>query len=125
MAGGVQGACMVGGMHGGGECGGATACGEEGACMVGVMHDGGMCGGCVCAGGHVWQGACMAGVYMVGACVTEWGVHGRGRAWQERRPLQRAVCILLECILVAITNSLRDRNLGLSSFTRSFNVTIL
>ena len=27
-------------------------------------------------------------------------VHGRGRAWQERRPLQRTVSILLECILV-------------------------
>ena len=28
------------------------------------------------------------------------GMRHRGRAWQERRPLQRAVRILLECILV-------------------------
>ena len=27
------------------------------------------------------------------------GMDGRGHAWQERRPLQRAVRILLECIL--------------------------
>ena len=41
-------------------------------------------------GGHTWQrGACMAG-----GC-TWWG-----SAWQERRPLQRTVRILLECILV-------------------------
>ena len=39
--------------------------------------------GCV-AGWHAWQR----------------GMHGRGHAWQERRPLKRAVCILLECILV-------------------------
>ena len=29
-----------------------------------------------------------------------WGMRGRGRAWQERRPLKQAVSILLECILV-------------------------
>ena len=29
------------------------------------------------------------------------GVHGRGSTWQERRPLQRTVRILLEYILVA------------------------
>ena len=29
------------------------------------------------------------------------GMHGRGGcAWQERWPLQRMVCILLECILI-------------------------
>ena len=28
------------------------------------------------------------------------GVHGRGHAWQERRPLQQTIHILLECILV-------------------------
>ena len=37
-------------------------------------------------GGHACQGG--------GACVAG------GRAWQERRPLQLTVCILLECILV-------------------------
>ena len=41
--------------------------------------------GRVCtAGGHVWQEV------------------GGGRLWQERRPLQRTVRILLECILVKI-----------------------
>ena len=34
---------------------------------------------------------------------------GEGRAWQERRPLQRAVRILLECILVITA---RKRSLG-------------
>ena len=53
------------------------------------------------AGGHAWQGV-MHG---------EWDVHDRGHAWQgvmldrgcmwqERRSLQRAARILLECILV-------------------------
>ena len=36
------------------------------------------------AGGGAWPG----------------GVHGRERAWQEIRPLQPTVRILLECILV-------------------------
>ena len=40
-------------------------------------------------GGHAWQ----RGVWWQGACVA--GV----RAWQERRPLQRTIRILLECIL--------------------------
>ena len=49
----------------------------------------------------VHRGACVAG----GVCMGEghaWlgGAHGRGHAWQERRPLQRAVRILLGCILV-------------------------
>ena len=35
---------------------------------------------------HMAGGACMA--------------RGGGHAWQERRPLQWTVCILLECILV-------------------------
>ena len=48
-------------------------------------------------GGHAWQegvrgrrGACMVG----GMCMAG------GRAWQGRRPLQRTVRILLECIFV-------------------------
>ena len=49
-------------------------------------------GGGMCA----WGGICSQGV---GACMPRGGVAG-GRAWQERRPQQRAVCILLECILV-------------------------
>ena len=61
--------------------------------MAGGMHGrGGVCDRGVCmAGGHVWQGG-----------VHGRGVHGRGHAWQERQPLQRVVCILLECILVYI-----------------------
>ena len=79
------------------------------------MHGrGGMYGGACMAGG-VWQGACIAG-----GC--EWqGMHGRGGmcgrgvcgrracvvggrvcAWQERRPLQRTVRMLLKCLLVFI-----------------------
>ena len=58
-----------------------------------------------------WQGVYMAGGRGVcgrGAGCVWWGgaLHGEGvgamcvRAWQERRILQRGVCILLECILV-------------------------
>ena len=72
------------------------------------------------AGGHVWQGACMAGVCMAGSmlghgvCGKEegraWqrGMHGRegcvqgGNACQERRSLQLALRILLERFLVFI-----------------------
>ena len=76
----------------------------QGACMAGGM----------CNGGHVWQGACIVGVHMIGGVHGRghawWGggMHGgwcawqRGHAWQERRPLQRTVCILLERILVNI-----------------------
>ena len=75
--------------------------------------------------GHVWQGACMAGgggvhgrgACMMGACIAGGGgMHGRGCAWQVGCAWQdcaawqilrdvvneRAVRILLECILVAI-----------------------
>ena len=48
---------------------------------VGGMHGKGRLHG---GGGHAWQG----------------GMHGRGHACQERRPLQRTVRIILECILV-------------------------
>ena len=34
-----------------------------------------------------------------GSCMAEW-CEWRGCAWQERRPLQRTIRILLECILV-------------------------
>ena len=54
-------------------------CAWQGACMAGAMHHGGM------HGGGAWQGTCMA---------------GGGFAYRERRPLQRTVRILLECILV-------------------------
>ena len=52
---------------------------DEGACAVRGIHGGGMCGGGMHGRGNM---------------------HGRGHAWQERWPLQRAVRILLECILV-------------------------
>ena len=78
-----QGACMAGGMHGKG-------CAWWGACMAGGM----------CGRGHAWQGVCMAGMYGGGMC-------GRGGMCGMHAPLilrdtvnERAVCILLECILV-------------------------
>ena len=80
MAGGHawQGACVVGGMHGGGVWWGVHGRGHA------------MAGG-VCGGGNAWQG----------------GVHGRGHAshtppWQILRDTvnEWAVRILLECILV-------------------------
>ena len=72
-----------------------------------------MAGRCA-LGGHVWQGARVAGGHVWQRACVVGGVHGRGHAWhggvhgrgaymargQERRPLQRAVRILLECILV-------------------------
>ena len=54
--------------------------------------------------GHAWRGGTVHG--KGGACVEKGGICGegacvaRGRAWQERRLLQRTVRILLECILV-------------------------
>ena len=77
-------------------------CSQGGACVVDE---------------HAWQGACVAGACMVGVCMAG-GVHGGGmhgggvrgsggeggRAWQDRRPLQWAVRILLECILVLAKN---------------------
>ena len=62
---------------------------------------------CPRGGGHAWQGTCVM-----------WGVHGRGHAWQGggvrgRRGVhgegrdtfnERAVRILLECILVKCIN---------------------
>ena len=83
-----RGACVAGGMHGRGVCGsGRLLCGRgyawQGACMAGDMHG---------------RGACMAG----GACMTG-GTCVAGRcAWQEKRQLQQAVHILLECILVTL-----------------------
>ena len=68
---------------------------QEGACMAGGMHGRGMRDR-----GHAWWGVCMAGDMCGGGCAWQGGVWGRGRAGQERRPLQRTVRILLECILV-------------------------
>ena len=76
----------------------------RGICMVGGL--------CVTAG-HTWRGACMAaGMHGGGACMVRGmcgrGVHGGGGHVCHARPLQilrdtvneRAVRILLECILV-------------------------
>ena len=80
-----------GGMHG------------RGACMAGRhTWQGGMCGrGCAWRGhawqggmhdmGHAWQGACMVG-----------GMRGRGACVAYTTVKERAVRILLECILVNI-----------------------
>ena len=84
---GCLGACML--ARGGHACllpGSMCGC-SRGACVVAQE---GMCG---CSGGHVWllQGACMV-------------APGRGAVWDTSRYgdtiNERAVCILLECILV-------------------------
>ena len=56
-------------------------------------------------GVHVWGGHAWLGAWQ-GTCMVQ-GVHGGGHAWHggggmwhEEQPLQRAVRILLECILV-------------------------
>ena len=76
------GACMMGGVHGGG---GINGRGE--VCMAGGVHGRGVC----VAGGHVWQG----GMHGRGACVA-----GGGQDTFN----ERAVRILLECILVKCIN---------------------
>ena len=61
--------------------------------------------GRVHGGGCAWQGACVAGgmcgACMVGVCMAG-GMPDRGGCIQERRPLKRAVRILLECILMLL-----------------------
>ena len=69
---------MAGAIHGRGHVW------QGGPCMVGSMH----------GRGHVLGGMCGRGACVVG------GMHDRGCVWQERRPLQRASRILLECILL-------------------------
>ena len=91
----------------------------EGACVPG----GGVHGRGVYGRGHAWQGtSCMAGgvhgrvhawqegVHGGGGCV-----HGRGHSWQggrEKWQLQRAVRILLKCILVLDLNVQIWNNVG-------------
>ena len=69
---------------------------EGNAWQAGHVWQGGMCDRRVVHGrGHAWQGV-MHG--MGHTCQGD--MHGRGPRWQEKRPLQQAVRILLECILV-------------------------
>ena len=86
-----QGACVMGGGQvAGGMCGRGLCMAGEGECVMGVCVVGGMHGkGCAWQGGHAWHGACMAHM-----------PHLR----QILRDVvnERAVRILLECILVAI-----------------------
>ena len=78
-----------------------------GACVVGGVR--GCWGVCMVAGGHVWLwGACVHGCW--GACMVEGGhVCMWGCAWlrgmhriQRDMVNERAVHILLECILVTL-----------------------
>ena len=89
-----RGVYITGGVRGGGMH-------AWGACMAGGVHGQGVCmagGACMAVGGlawgHVWQqGVCMAGGHV-------WWQGGH--AWQILRDMvyERAVHILLECILV-------------------------
>ena len=85
-----RGACMAGGMHGRGR---AWQGGHAwwGACMTGGMHGRGACmvGECVAGGMHD-RGACMVG-----------SMHGSGGVCGDMVN-ERAVRILLECILVLV-----------------------
>ena len=78
---------------------------RQGNILTGIrhsVHGGGVHG----RGGHVWQGgAWWGGHAWQGGCAWHSGVCGGGvwcggHAWLERWPLQRAIRILLECILV-------------------------
>ena len=95
-------------------------CPRGGHAWQGGMRGGGMHGGGHAWQGHAWWGVCMAGsVHGRGACmarghVWQGGVHGGGHAWQGgachpcppqilrlwHTVNERAVRILLECILV-------------------------
>ena len=86
-----EGVCMVGGMSGMGACVVGVCVWHRGACMVGGMHGrgmfmvGGMCGrGCAWQG-HAWWGACVR-------CTPQQILRDTVN--------ERAVRILLECILV-------------------------
>ena len=103
-----RGRVWQGGVRGGGGwgCGrghawqggmrGRGVCMAGGSCMAGGMLGKGACIAWGCAWwGHVWWEACMVAC-VVGACMAG------GRAWQILRDTvnERAVRIILECILV-------------------------
>ena len=71
-------------MHGRGRAWQGGMC-ARGACMAGGVH----------GRGHAWQGACMAG-----GMHGRGGEHGRGRGHAWHTVSERAVRILLKCILV-------------------------
>ena len=89
-----KGCAWQGGMHSGGVHG-------RGACMAGGMRGGGSMHGMVGVGvhgrGYAWWGACVAGG---GVCVAG------GHAWHILRDMvnEWAVRILLECILVKVVS---------------------
>ena len=74
---------------------GDSVCGREGVCGGGHAWQGGMCGR-----GHAWQGACMAGCVCMSGGVNGGHVGWGEGIWQERQPVQQAVHILLEYILI-------------------------
>ena len=79
-------ACVKNSVHRGVGVHGKGACMPKGICIAGGVHD---------------RGACVAEDYTF-KCENAWWVGGGGCAWQERRPLQHTVRILLECILVLV-----------------------
>ena len=105
-------------------CPGGKVCMAAGACIAGGwcawwetsvaggMHGRGMHGRGACDGGCVWWGTCMAaGVCMAGGHAWKGGVHSMGHAGHACSPPkqilrdtvnERAICILLECILFSI-----------------------
>ena len=94
----------VGDMHGRGRAWQGGMCGR-GVCMAGGdMCGRGVHGGTCIVGGHAWQGS------------VHGGEGGGRRARQQRRPLQRTVRILLECILVQLITFPFDDKFHLTQF---------
>ena len=61
-----------------------------------MVKGGGMHG----EGEHAWQRGHVGHAWNEGGYAWQGGVYGKGGCMQRRRPLKRAVLILLECILV-------------------------
>ena len=110
-------------MHGRGMC--MVGVGMEGEhAWQGGMHGKGHAwqGGMCVAGGHVWQedmygrGCAWQGAHVCLGDAWHGGMHGRGHAWHAPPPNQilrdavneRAVRILLECILVFLFIRIRN-----------------
>ena len=71
--------------------------------MAGGVHGRGVHGGGHPWQGDAWQGACMVGAWQRWGHAWQRGVCGRRRVWQILRDTvnERAIHILLECILVS------------------------